>query len=176
MSGARQTSITARHAEITRRSSCFLKEVQREAHKVVGLFQMGRMTTLLEYHQIRARDGLPIEGAAFHGDDVILPPPDNGGGAVTLASRCGRRGSCMYGFQVDWLFRDASRQGVPIMTGIGSRCCVPVVVLSAHLVEVIQPRGIPAGDLRLLLVRYPLQNALDDRAGVRKGGLCMRIV
>ena len=40
----------AKLARVTSRVQHLAQEVQREAHKCVGFFQMGRMTALLEYH------------------------------------------------------------------------------------------------------------------------------
>ncbi len=53
------------------------EEVHGDAHKLIGLFQVGSMPTRLDHHEIRPRDGLVIEGPTFHGDDLILPPPDD---------------------------------------------------------------------------------------------------
>jgi hypothetical protein len=58
------------------------QEVHGDAHKLVGLFQVGSMPTLLDHHEVRSRDSLMIEGPTFHGDDLILLPSDDA---------CGRR-------------------------------------------------------------------------------------
>src|SRR5262249_12136331 len=56
------------------------QEVQRDTHKLVGLFYIASMPTLLDYNKVRRRKGLLIEGAALHRDDLVLPPPDEARG------------------------------------------------------------------------------------------------